>query len=1245
MRKKLIKELFQDIHGPREGSYEQLEGYPFNEYITGIIISNNAKNDEKRDPDSESINLDENPFNEDDFSEGEIAPTIPSELNPQIKPKSFGISFTTNKKHPALKICVTWGKYSKDKDTNNWKRKPFCKIIENLNSNEETIYEKKGRIYLSLRRVESGKNYHFTLSLVNDLEYNKDNIIDSTIFQPAIKIILKDNTELIDPEFIEDDTISYLYRDQPAKARGHMCSAVWKDVDYLNDLFSDKSTLWADGTSFEGCDEFFESDIRTEFVPLYPMPSPVYDLPVFSNQESLFTAVILSELWNSTQIEKSLNPIIYKYNDWINSQKENDNKKIVNKLISTQLKASNRIKKGIELIKNDENVRLAFCFANNVIEVQSKWKDDQNDKEHEFFKWRPFQLAFFLMCIESIANENSEFKDTLDLLWIPTGGGKTEAYLGIMAFTMALRRIKSSKGLSSNKTGAGTTIISRYTLRLLTVQQFRRTLQMVTAAEFLRVYKNLDGTIGWKPKSCTVKNDWIYGSTRFSVGMWVGSSVSPNNIKTTSQYSIGALDSLSGEKSAGEPAQIISCPVCGNFLTIPKRGLPKGKNKIYIVSKILNNKINLNEKIEELVSNSENIDNIEIINKNHKETFITISLNLSSGKPLKKHDLKKIWKEIRKNLNVKAVSLSFDKMGYFGSVRELGRKNFTYSDFEIWCTNPECSLNNNVHWKEGIPSNSKNFDFPDELIENNDLLSYFSDNSRIPIPALTVDEQIYSHCPTVIISTVDKIARLAFEPKAGTIFGDVNEYNSCYGYNRGILPKNYTAGCVNSSFNIKKFEPPELIVQDELHLIDGPLGSMFGLYESIIEGIIKDMGGHPKYVASTATIKNAANQVSLLYDRDTFQFPPYGLTISDSFFVKNTNFKDAWDKKRTGKIYMGVYSPGLGPLYPLVKIWAILLKTPFEYKKQYENELKYFWTVVGYYNAIRELGGGTALYRDDIMNQLNKISKMANSQRYLDQDNFIELSSRKDSTSIPLILNELEKDGKKEQPSYDALFTTSMFGTGIDVSHLSLMVVNGQPKTTGSYIQATGRIGRSFGGLVVSFLRNGRPRDLSHYEMFMGYHHKIHQEVEPVSVSPFSVGALRRGTGPSIVSYLRNIPDSNVGWKKDDGSVINGNRDERDIQNLIKHLEGRILSINSREDSKQNKLDLQGIIDFFNSELDRWDNLTSQKDFVFNEYGNNPSNNVVLGDSNHEKNNKEIVYHNALQSLRDVEQTLGFWVK
>jgi hypothetical protein len=141
--------------------------------------------------------------------------------------------------------------------------------------------------------------------------------------------------------------------------------------------------------------------------------------------------------------------------------------------------------------------------------LQHRWKTEEED-----FQWRPFQLAFILMILEPICNKDSEHRNHIDLLWIPTGGGKTEAYLAIMAFTMALRRRKARKCKEEDTTGGGTAIITRYTLRLLTVQQFRRTLRMITATEYLRVMKSERG-LGWRPARCDIYDDWIYGSIRF----------------------------------------------------------------------------------------------------------------------------------------------------------------------------------------------------------------------------------------------------------------------------------------------------------------------------------------------------------------------------------------------------------------------------------------------------------------------------------------------------------------------------------------------------------------------------------------------------------------------------------------------------------------------------------------------------------------------------------------------------------
>ena len=180
------------------------------------------------------------------------------------------------------------------------------------------------------------------------------------------------------------------------------------------------------------------------------------------------------------------------------------------------------------------------------------------------------------------------------------------------------------------------------------------------------------------------------------------------------------------------------------------------------------------------------------------------------------------------------------------------------------------------------------------------------------------------------------------------------------------------------------------------------------------------------------------------------------------------------------------------------------------------------------------MGGVLALYRDDIKSRLENIGGNIELKQ-LGEDNKEELSGRKSSTELPMILDNLERDSFTHPPKYDGIFTTSMFGTGVDISHLSLMVMTSQPKTTGSYIQASGRIGRKYGGLVVDFFKAGRSRDLNHYEMFTSFHSRIYMDVEPVSVSPFSSGCLSRGLGPSLVSFLRNANHLLVNWEKNDG--------------------------------------------------------------------------------------------------------------
>jgi len=1272
MRSELIEEMLKDVYGPRGGVEEEIEGDPVREYITGVIISKYCKKTVEN-PDSEiTSSIGENRAADDDETEEELMAFTPSELNPKERPKSFGISFIVRGEAPSFDICVTWGRYIRmeDGDSKKWIRKPYYHIIKNIHLDSEiktfSIYdEEDGKIELHMRKIpQNSSDSTILITLVNALRVYgekcyEEPLTESSIFQPSIRIRLGDGTELTSAyqnyKADKRSVFEFLYRKKPALARGFMCSAIWKEIDYSGHF--NAHTLWPDGQYFVECSEFVSPDIRTEFVPLYPTPSPLLEWEELSSEESPELSVYkLSEMWHEERVEEYLSPLLRAYRGWIErnedelSEFNGTERNTASNLIELQKVLLGRMEAGVELLKNDREARLSFCFASRSLWLQKKWELEKKGREvsdSEILKWRPFQLAFILMGIESIASKNSDYRDYVDLLWIPTGGGKTEAYLGLMAFTMAFRRLKARGNDTGDITGGGTAVITRYTLRILTIQQFRRTLRMVTAAEYLRVMRTEKGT-GWRPIDCEIEGDWIYGSTRFSAGMWVGGAVSPNHLRKDG----GAIDALTGKKDRygkkvadGEPAQVLRCPVCDSWLAVPKSGLPAGKNTLHLVVKSPGRPADIQNEIMAHIDEIDYLKEVKFSNERHSPEYMTLTVSLEAGKKLTAGDIEDIWHKITDLTPVEIASFTASRPGYFGIGKEPGkRKNKNDPiDFEIYCPNPSCGLNNDITYTEGVPLSPDDGDdekFPDGYAHRK-VETPFLSGSRMPVPAYTVDEQIYHRCPTIIIATADKIARLAFEPRAASIFGNVSGYNAFYGYYRnGLFPEKGTTEAKRDAFNLelKPFSPPDLIVQDELHLINGPLGSMYGLYENIVDGLMKTAGGKPKYIAATATIKEADYQVRQLFARKLFQFPPHGLDLDNTFFVKYPDWDESWDEEKKGRIYMGIYSPGMGPHTPVIRIWSRLLKTSYDLRS--DADVKYFWTIVGYFNAIRELGGGIALYREDIVEWLKHISE--GNTRMLEPDGVVELSSRINSTDIPQILDDLEKGGQRQfDENPDAIFTTSMFGTGVDIPHLSLMVVNGQPKTTSQYIQATGRVGRTHGGLVITFLRAGRPRDLSHYEMFPAYHHRIHMDVEPSAVSPYSDGCLARASGPSMVSFLRNMQNPSVKWYEKDGTVILNSGSETDINTFKETVLLPRLNFIAEDQADAKIRDFEGVIN-------AWENMaySVNDEIVFVEYSQfrKPEKNVVLGDPQHEKAGLKVVYKDAPQSLREVEETTGFEV-
>ncbi len=413
------------------------------------------------------------------------------------------------------------------------------------------------------------------------------------------------------------------------------------------------------------------------------------------------------------------------------------------------------------------------------------------------------------------------------------------------------------------------------------------------------------------------------------------------------------------------------------------------------------------------------------------------------------------------------------------------------------------------------------------------------------IPLLVVDEEIYRRLPALLIATVDKFAQMPWNGKTQMLFGNVNGYCPRHGYRSPEIedsdshPRKDVHPAVKS-IQHPKLRPPDLIIQDELHLITGPLGTLVGLYETAVDQLstwsIDGKIVRPKVIASTATVRRAKDQVKQVFLRNLEIFPPAGIDVEDNFF----SVQRKPDGLNPGRLYLGICAPGIRLKAVLIRVYTTLLSAAQQLYEQHGASADAWMTLVGYFNSLRELGGMRRLVDDDIHSRLFKMDERGLSTRrppYVE-----ELTSRMNATDIPRILDLLETEfdpvkeaaaRKKKQSGLknrdkrpiDTLLATNMISVGVDVKRLGLMVVSGQPKSSAEYIQATSRIGRSLPGLVVTIYNWARPRDLSHYEQFEHYHSTFYKHVEALSVTPFSRRALDRGLTGILVSIIRLIEE------------------------------------------------------------------------------------------------------------------------
>ena len=401
-------------------------------------------------------------------------------------------------------------------------------------------------------------------------------------------------------------------------------------------------------------------------------------------------------------------------------------------------------------------------------------------------------------------------------------------------------------------------------------------------------------------------------------------------------------------------------------------------------------------------------------------------------------------------------------------------------------------------------------------------------NGDRPLPILAVDEPIYRRLPAFLIATVDKFASLPWEARTGVLLGGADRYHAG-GFHGAAEPR---AGRRLQ----RPLPPPDLVIQDELHLISGPLGTMVGLYESVLDALCVRAAGdrpeRPKIVASTATARQAQDQIRALFARAVTRiFPPPGPDRRDSFFAQTLPVERAAARR-----YLGIASPGRNPKVLMRRVWLALMGAAERaYRdagghRNHDNPADPYMTVLGYFNSLRELGGARRILEEEVRNTVRQYGqrRRVGESHGLFQDrrtfsDVVELTSRVSTDQVAAARRRLER-AFHETDRVDCAIATNMISVGLDIPRLGLMVVLSQPKTHAEYIQATSRVGRDDQrpGLVVTLLNVHKPRDRSHYERFRHYHQTFYRSVEVSSVTPFSVRALDRGLAGALVGLARH---------------------------------------------------------------------------------------------------------------------------
>jgi hypothetical protein len=518
------------------------------------------------------------------------------------------------------------------------------------------------------------------------------------------------------------------------------------------------------------------------------------------------------------------------------------------------------------------------------------------------------------------------------------------------------------------------------------------------------------------------------------------------------------------------------------------------------------------------------------------------------------------------------------------------------------------------------------------------------------LPIVAVDEPLYRRLPCFIVATVDKFAGLPWFGRVGTLFGKVDRCDK-HGFYGPCDP-------IGGASLEKPLLPPDLIIQDELHLISGPLGTMAGLYETAVDALstrlINGKAVRPKIIASTATVRRAKEQVRALFARSEVEvFPPPLIDRRDSFFAFTASASE-----RNPRLYAGVAAQGRSLKVVLLRTYLALMAAAQRLydaeggDKNFKNPADPYMTLVGYFGSLRELGGTRRIIEDEVNSRLQSYGTRKRvgekdslfSDRKIAED-VVELTSRESTDKVANAKRKLALP-IRDKESVDVAIATNMISVGLDITRLGLMVVLGQPKTTAEYIQATSRVGRDEQrpGLIVTLLNIHRPRDRSHYERFEAWHASFYRGVEATSVTPFSPRAIDRGLAAVSVALARH-GDGNLTAARHAVGILKERAQLGFVaQAAIERIDPSLNEVETAELKKK-------LTDRINDLLDEWDKIAHTKQNVGSglqygeEVGSDPPLLFAPLDPKLDSQPPGARKFKAQRSMRDVESNVNLFVE